>query len=211
MSVTAEEITRSNSTVPSSNVSVVAENKANLVDRPLSVALPINENQVFPKNEFKEEKGITESSESMFIETTDKLNQSLEQRNKSQMEQDIIMTETVKISSLNGTEKSIFYCDFCETESTNEEKTVIHLWNHVNEIKRMYAFECVIKDCDFKTNVMKDALTHKKMGHEPEANCKILDRRDSLNEYFKHCVNKYFSRMDDSTKEKVFNLIYYKF
>lgn len=158
------------------------------------------------------EKTVTEASESMSIETNDKLDQLSEQGNKSQMEDEIIMTEMVNISALNGKEKSKFFCDFCETVSTNEEETITHLWKHVNEIKRMYAFECVIHECDFKTNVMKDALVHKKTGHAPEDNCKILDRRDSLNEYFKHCVNKYFARMDDPTKEKVinFNLLYTK-
>lgn len=204
-SVTVEEIARSNSTVPQYNVPVIVEDKAKTINRPLSAALPINNNLSFSsKNVSNSEKTVTEASESMSIETTDKLDQSLEQGSKSQMEYDIIMTETVNISALNGTEKNIFYCDFCETESTNEEETVVHLWKHVNEIKRMHAFECVIKECGFKTNIMKNALTHKKTGHEPEDNCKILDRRDSLNEYFKHCVNKYFSRMNNSTKEKVF-------
>ncbi|KAI1732436.1 zinc finger protein [Ditylenchus destructor] len=97
-----------------------------------------------------------------------------------------------------------YFCGGCKQIVGSACSIGAHIWWHVSDTNQKWCFECVVSGCEYKSNIRKDALAHKKTAHSPGVECKVLDQRKELSEYFKCCLYKYFVNLELPIQERVY-------
>ncbi|KAI1725936.1 gastrula zinc finger protein XlCGF29.1 [Ditylenchus destructor] len=95
-----------------------------------------------------------------------------------------------------------YFCGGCNQIVGSACSIGAHIWWHVSETNQKWCFECVVSGCEYKSNIRKDALVHKKTAHSPGVECKVLDQRKELSDNFKCCLYKYFVNLEVPLQER---------